>query len=388
MPVFSEHCGRRLVEHGFSAYYAFSTARDMLLRRSPRSVNVLTDADLAQLSRLFPELQFRQGRSEHAYLYAGGRAVRFYSSDCTADRPVSIPGIADGNHELLRRALRAEPFLTNSFFYDIAESIFHDPLDSYPLLKKGTIRTRRPPARALEEHPNLAVLAARAHTDTGFAIDQALAGMLDRRGNTGGYRAPDGDTVAAFRGMLASRDAYRGMVLLDRWGVLDALLPEVSRLKLVEQDKDHHPEGDAFLHTLHCLQHVKKPSPNLMLALLLHDTGKAVSRSGRISRPFPNHAVESRKIAAQVLDRFQVNGSDREEILFLVQNHMILNRVSSLRGSQRRELLSSPYFPNLLQLFRADIESGFHRAAGYHHAAREYRAFLKEQRQLEGFAVR
>ncbi|MFW6181704.1 MAG: HD domain-containing protein [Spirochaetota bacterium] len=388
MPVFSEQCGRRLVEHGFSAYYAFSTARDMLLRRSPRTVNILTSADLAQLSRLFPELRFRQGRSEHAFLGTGAQAVRFYSSDCAADRPVSIPGLADGNHELLRRALRAEPFLVNSFFYDIGENIFRDPLDSYPLLKTGTISTRSAPAEALEEHPNLAILTALAYTETGFSIDPDLMGLLDRRVNTGVYRAPGGDTVAAFRGVLASREAYRGMVLLDRWGVLDELLPELGRLKLVEQDKDHHPEGDAFRHTLHCLQHVKKPTSNLMMALLLHDTGKAVARSGRTSRPFPNHAGESRKIAARVLERFQVNGIDREEILFLVQNHMILNRVSSLHGSQRRELLSSPYFPNLLQLFRADIESGYHRAAGYHHAAREYRAFLREQRQVAGIVVR
>ncbi len=386
MPVFSEQCGHRLVEEGFSAYYAFATARDMLLRRKPRAVNILTGADLTQLSRVFPELQFRRGRSEHAYLPGEVGAVRFYSGDFAADRPVSIPGLADGNHELLSRALRWEPFLVNSFFYGIGEKVYYDPLDSYPTLKMKTIRTRQDTARALEEHPNLALLTARAHVETGFHIADELKERLDGCRNTRIYREPDGETVAAFMGVLASREAYRGMVLLDRWGVLDALVPEVTRLKLVEQDKDHHPEGDAFLHTLHCLQYVKKPSPNLMLALLLHDTGKAVARSGEVASPFPNHAEESRKIAAQVLRRFQVNGEDREEVLFLVANHMILNRISSLQGSQRRGILSSPWFPDLLQLFRADIESGFHRAAGYHHAARVYRAFLKEQRQYEGIA--
>ena len=62
----------------------------------------------------------------------------------------------------------------------------------------------------------------------------------------------------------------------------------------------------------------------LMLAVLLHDLGKAY-RSG--------HAHRGRDIAEQVLLRLGVAGDDRDRILFLVENHLLMSVLS-----QRREL--------------------------------------------------
>lgn len=383
MAAFSEFCARRLVERGFPAYYAFATARDMLLLRKPRSINILTAADLFQLARLFPDIRFRRERREHAYLQHDGCAVHFYSGDFAADRSVSLPGLSDGNKDLLKRALQWEPFRVNSFFYSLADDVFYDPLDSYPVLKGRTIGTVKTPSQTTREFPSLALLTARAYSETGFEIEEELQAYLDRKADSFLFGDPDAETVANFIATITSKRAYQAVLLLDRWGVLEKLLPEVNRLKEVEQDKDHHPEGNAFRHTLHCLKFVKKPNPNLMMSILLHDTGKALTKSGESGRPFPNHAAESKKIARRVLDRFRLEEEDREEILFLVEHHMILNRVSTLPRTKRRELFSSPYFPNLLHLFRADIESGYHRASSYQHAARVYRSFLKEQKLVE-----
>jgi tRNA nucleotidyltransferase/poly(A) polymerase len=449
MAVFSETCGRTLQREGIPAYYAFSTARAMLLRKKPFAVNILTTADLSQLARLFPELQFRKGYSEHAFIQSDEYEVRFFSGDFAADRPIAIPGLTDENREFLMGSLKWEPFRTNAFFYSLDERKFLDPLDGYGLLKSGDIQTVQEPAHALRQFPNLAVLALRARAETGFELAPALLSVLENgaalpslhesqvpgnqsdiprergrfsqggvphNGNGTGehvfmhalktlaaessfgekpsdtgvgaamqgeahrsvYSNPNPETVAAFIGALTARNAYDNMVLLDRWGILRELLPEVDRLKQVEQDKDHHPEGNAFWHTLSCLRYVKKPNPNLMIAIMLHDTGKAVTRSNEPEQPFPNHSKASRAIAEKVLDRFGLGGADREEILFMIEHHMILNRIASLQGPRRYRILSSPYFPNLLQLFRADIESGFHRVSSYHNASRVYRAFKRE----------
>jgi len=151
-------------------------------------------------------------------------------------------------------------------------------------------------------------------------------------------------------------------------------------LKLVHQDKDHHPEGNAFRHTLQCMKFVKKPNKNLMMAILLHDTGKATTMSMRTMHRFPNHAYESKVISRDILRRFHFEGRDRDEILFLVDNHMILNGVDRLPQHVLRKIFTSPYFPNLLELYRADIESGYHEIHDYYHVARVYKDFMKKQK--------
>lgn len=62
----------------------------------------------------------------------------------------------------------------------------------------------------------------------------------------------------------------------------------------------------------------------LMLAVLLHDLGK-VSRSA--------HELRGKEIAAGILERLGVDVSDRERILFLIENHLLMSSIS-----QRREL--------------------------------------------------
>lgn len=62
----------------------------------------------------------------------------------------------------------------------------------------------------------------------------------------------------------------------------------------------------------------------LMLSVLLHDLGKVF----RV-----RHEAHGRLIAAVILDRLGIAGSDRERILFLVENHLLMAMLS-----QRREL--------------------------------------------------
>ncbi len=62
----------------------------------------------------------------------------------------------------------------------------------------------------------------------------------------------------------------------------------------------------------------------LMLAVLLHDLGKAYRA---------DHELRGAEIAETVLARMAVEGEDRERILFLIKNHLIMSS-----RSQRREL--------------------------------------------------
>jgi tRNA nucleotidyltransferase/poly(A) polymerase len=385
MSFSSESCAQLLLKEGLWAYYCSETARDMLLRKTPAAIHILTNADLIQLHLLFPALSLSEDMQESAYLEREGIRVQFHVSDFPIERAVQIPGILEVEKDALKCAAERELFRVNSFFYSIDREVFLDPLDSFRQLREGLIQTVQPVEAAARARPSIALETARLYSETGFEIDGGLDEFLIEQRPPSLYRKPDRRIVTAFVDSISSKRADQVMTLLDRWGVLDLLLPEISRLKEVDHDKDHHPEGDGFHHTLRCLACVKKPNPNLMLAILLHDTGKATTMSEGNGFRFPKHSVEGGRIAERVLRRFGVDEEDREEILFLVQNHMVLNGIERRPESFQKKLFSSPYFPNLLELYRADIESTFTHVRNYYHVARLYRRFMRKRKlQVQG----
>ena len=62
---------------------------------------------------------------------------------------------------------------------------------------------------------------------------------------------------------------------------------------------------------------------------------------------------------------------------------MLLNGIERRPESFQKRIFSSPYFPNLLELYRADIESTFTHVRSYYHVARLYRRLMRKQRLQE-----
>jgi poly(A) polymerase len=75
--------------------------------------------------------------------------------------------------------------------------------------------------------------------------------------------------------ILTEGAARRGFELLDETKLLPEILPEIARMKGVEQPPQFHPEGDVWIHTLMMLEQLKAGcSPTLAWGVLLHDVGK------------------------------------------------------------------------------------------------------------------
>lgn len=76
----------------------------------------------------------------------------------------------------------------------------------------------------------------------------------------------------------------------------------------------------------------------LVLAVLLHDLGKAFRH---------DHEQKGTEIAEVVLDRLGVKGEERERILFLIKNHLVMSSLS-----QRRELSDKKVITDFSKLVR------------------------------------
>jgi putative nucleotidyltransferase with HDIG domain len=146
---------------------------------------------------------------------------------------------------------------------------------------------------------------------------------------------------------------------------LRRLLPEVYLLEGVPQPPDHHPEGDAFVHTLLAVKLLPpRADRRLAWAALLHDIGKATTTrelDGRV-RAF-GHDREGERLAETILERLGMNRKEQEEILWLIRHHMFALswRVVSLHALSRRQwrFIRDERFPLLLDLLEIDA-----RAAG------------------------
>ncbi len=113
--------------------------------------------------------------------------------------------------------------------------------------------------------------------------------------------------------------------------------PELAGLRGVPQDPSWHPEGDVFTHTCHCLDALAslpewrsaETSTRivLMLAVLAHDFGKAVStttvqKDGVPRIVSPGHEQESVPLAESFLARMRVPAAIVERVLPLALCHM------------------------------------------------------------------
>jgi [protein-PII] uridylyltransferase len=103
-------------------------------------------------------------------------------------------------------------------------------------------------------------------------------------------------------------DALAVRDLSHRFTVDEHTLQAIENLHLLRQSKSKWDERYAGI-----LGELDQPEL-LYLAILLHDTGKAVS--------LPEHIPASLAIARGCLDRLQLSEADRETVLFLIERHL------------------------------------------------------------------
>ena len=130
-------------------------------------------------------------------------------------------------------------------------------------------------AEARFEEDRLRMLrAVRFAARFGFAIEEetkrAIRELAKRIDSVSRERVRDELTK-----MLTEGHARRAFELLEETGLLVEVLPEIARMKGVEQPAEYHPEGDVWVHTLGLLDQLEAGcSVTLAWGALLHDVGK------------------------------------------------------------------------------------------------------------------
>ncbi len=134
---------------------------------------------------------------------------------------------------------------------------------------------------------------------------------------------------------------------------------EVEALVGIQQNPEYHPEGDAFEHTMHCLDAAKDPF--IRVVMLCHDLGKAtttVFENGNWKAP--KHASEGVEPSLNMLKRIKYkDGTFQDQVVCLVENHMfhILPNFSRRAVGRMKNRLANVglTFDQLVEVCRCDL---------------------------------
>jgi poly(A) polymerase len=318
--------------------------------REPGDVFIRTDASLVTLAKLFDGLAFPGGITVDAALDSEGK---LYFFRCVDEMDVSS-GLA---------------FTALDLLYNTQRDTFRDPHGIYPDLRQESLVRTPTPATTVGAVMQAARLVSRYH----------YTGDLDPDGTVDGQQPPSvQEQRELLTAILTSRYSDKGLELLRRAGFVAAVWPELAAMTAVEQSKEHHPEGDVWTHTLAALSSRKHFGLALGAALLLHDMGKPSAReNGNKERPFENHAEIGAALATRFLRRLGFSDSFTQRVDYLVRFHMMPAALNRLPLYRTERLMSSPFFPELLDLYQADLASSYRSPSGYYEACRIYQRFMK-----------
>ncbi len=225
-----------------------------------------------------------------------------------------------------------------------------DPYDGARDLTAGVLRTVGDPRERFGEDALRLVRAARFAGRFGLAIDPATEEAIREL-------APTVATVSAERvrdellRMLGDAAPSGALRLLERWGLMPLILPELTALRGVPQAKV--VPGDALDHALASVDAAPAEDLPLRIAALLHDIGKA---STQADGHFIGHDRVGAELAAQALHRLRVPASLSAAAVAAIRHHMYAYDDSWTDAAVRRFIrrVGEPHLALLFALRRAD----------------------------------
>ena len=360
---------------GAEALIVGGAVRDIILGKEPHDVDIATNMDLDNVADLFKS--FDIGKSKDfgivAVPYKGFTfeiahyREEFGTSD--ARHPDEVRDVDTFERDSARRDITI-----NSLGLD-ADGTIIDYQGGLEDLKNGLIRAVGDPDERIKEDALRIIRAVRFAAKFGFDIEpdtkravQELGHMLFRDEND---PSKTGVSAERLHDELFKMAESGGSALadflekLDEVGLLEKFLPEAKAMQGVEQQKEHHPEGDVWQHVLAALRaSTVVGKPITTLAILFHDIGKPGTYARTPTDKFPDgkhtfygHDKYGVEVFRNIANRLKFSNDEKNAIAWVIENHMKPYKAAEMKPSKLLALKNNKHWPELKEVLFADIHS-------------------------------
>ncbi|HEY8997274.1 MAG TPA: CCA tRNA nucleotidyltransferase, partial [Edaphobacter sp.] len=249
-----------LRQSGHQAFLAGGCVRDLLLGLAPKDYDVATSATPDAVLKLFPDKKAHTVGAHFGVVLicepdgTSTEVATFRHDGAYSDgrRPDAVRFSTDAKEDVQRRDFTINGMLLDTAIFDRTGDTAAATLDyvgGREDLAAGIIRAIGDPLQRFAEDKLRMLRAVRFAARLGFAIEPNTAAAIRQLASqisvVSTERIRDEITL-----ILTEGGARRGFELLDQLGLLQHILPEITKLHGVEQPPEYHPEGDVFIHTM------------------------------------------------------------------------------------------------------------------------------------------
>lgn len=345
-------CLEKLNDAGFDAYVVGGCVRDSLLDLTPQDHDMCTNASPKQICRVFSGYRLVKSGEKHGTIGvvmdgAVYEITTFRTEGGYSDRrhPDWVKFVKDVKDDLARR-----DFTVNAMAYSPICG-YVDPYGGRKDLTEKVLRTVGDPEARFTEDALRILRGARFGAKYQLTPHPETEAAMTRLAHTMENLAQE-RIYAELCKLLVCTTAED---MIRYAPVITAVIPELAPTVGFEQHSTHH-RYDVFTHTAHVVENTP-PELSLRWAALLHDAGKpstfTLDEEG--NGHFYDHASKSAEIADAVLQRLRAPNTLRQQVVFLVQQHM---RFPELDKKLMRRWISKFGIEDmklLLQLQKADF---------------------------------
>lgn len=277
-----KNIANKINENGGRLYLVGGAVRDKLFNLEKNDEDYcVVGLDFSKFEELFPNA-IKRGKSFFVYDIDGREFAMARSEYKTGKKHTDFKIISNNNITIEQDLVRRD-ITINSMAEDVLTGEIIDPFNGISDFKNGVIKAT---SSNFKDDPLRAYRAARFASKFNFDVDENTIKMISELKSDLKYLSPE-RVFEEFRKAINSDYPVNFFEVLKKANVLDVHFEELYKLIGAIQPIDHHPEGDAYNHTMLAFKMACSITKDekIRFSALVHDLGKGLTPK----EEYPHH---------------------------------------------------------------------------------------------------